>query len=185
MVFKKNKKNNVNDVGMSKSRGINGRKANMAINTIFYIMMSLFMAGILVFGFNKMFLVQDVLSEQERIEVKADIVSALEYCADPLNSGNIKNIEVKHNLFNSMCVVSKGSDLRGFIDDEDLIAELSILRSSLNDNEYKLVLMKTSFVNGGLQSFNIVDDSDFEFSKDECFFDYENSGVINLQVSCD
>lgn len=60
--------------------------------------MGLFMAWILIFGYQKIFLIQDQLSETERVEIKNKIKETYEYCNDPLNSQNVKYLEIKTKI---------------------------------------------------------------------------------------
>ncbi len=83
------------------------RKAEITVMSFFYILMGIFFIGILVFGFSKIFMIQNVLSDQELLDIKQSIKSDFEYCSDPLNSGNIKIIDIKTNKFDGIYLVGK------------------------------------------------------------------------------
>jgi len=48
-------------------------KTQISVQTLFLIFMSILMVGIVVFGFQKIFLVEKHLSEQERIEINQNL----------------------------------------------------------------------------------------------------------------
>jgi len=81
------------------------KKAELTMQAVFYIMMSVIMIAIIVFGFQRLVMVEDHLSEQERIEFKADLEKALEACEDPLNKGNVRYFDIDSKLINGVCIL--------------------------------------------------------------------------------
>lgn len=159
------------------------KKSQIAVNTIFYILMVIFMIGIIVFGMQKLFFTKDLISEQERIEIQKDLTEALEYCYEPLNSKNLKYVEFRNKLFNGFCVLgddfgsSKHKNIEGF--------------KELYEAGDNVILLKTAFgINqtGGfeIQEFVIVDAFKVEVNIPEtfCNFDYNNTGVAKLEIEC-
>lgn len=81
---------------------LNNKKA-VAINTLFFILMGIMFVGIIYFGLDKMFMIQDELSEQEMQLLKNDIGDAMTFCDNPLNRGSVRIVDVSSNKFNVIC----------------------------------------------------------------------------------
>ena len=181
--------NKINFNGKNKgkcSNIISNKKAEIAINTIFYIMMGLFMVWILVFGFNKIFLVQDVLSDHERLSIKEEIKDAINYCEDPLNYGNMKIFEFKHDKFNSVCVL--GDDIL----DDDVYSDKKEFKDIYSAGN-NIILVKTKFEPDKMNNdkyifemYNIIDDFsiDYKIENTICWWDVENTNKIVMEISC-
>lgn len=161
-------------------------RGEIAVNTIFYILMVVFMVGIILFGMQKLFFTQNIISEQERLEIQKDLIDALEYCEDPLNAGNIKYIEFRSKMFNSICILGDdfGSSPSPCDDLEDV--------DSLYDNGDNIVLLKTGFYKNSdnvyVMSDVLIIDSfsvDVDVAETFGFLDKENTGVVKLDIKCE
>lgn len=138
-------------------------KANIGVQTIFFILMSLFMVWIIVFGISQIFFVKDVLTESDRLEIQDQIKELVNYCNDPLNRGNKYKVEVKHEEINTVCFISDGidlnTDLGTIYDGGDNVVLLDVTSGDYNDvlnSNYDIV-----------DSFKIY--HEFESSDTTCF----------------
>lgn len=83
------------------------KKAQISVQTFFFILMSIFFVWILIFGYNQIRNVDEQISEQEQILLTKEIKGALEYCSDPLNKGSSKIIKIESKKFNGICLIGK------------------------------------------------------------------------------
>ncbi len=81
-------------------------KANISVQTIFFILMVIVFIAILFFGFQKMFESQELLSEIERIEISKKLQDAFDLCDDPLNRGSLKTVYFSNSKFDTVCVLA-------------------------------------------------------------------------------
>lgn len=160
------------------------KQANIGVQTIFYILMAFFMVWILVFGYQKLFIIQDYLSDSERLEITAKLQELYKYCDDPLNSKNVQYYKIKNKNFNGICLLgddfmsSQYASYYGF--------------SEVFDSGMNAVVINTNFrasVSGvfELVDYDIVDSFklDVESISDTfCNFDLNNTGSINLKIQC-
>lgn len=155
------------------------RKGNISIQVVFYIMMMFLMIAIIVFGIQKLFLVQETLSQTERLELENKMQEAFEYCEDPLNKGNVKVYRFDNPRFNSVCMLVEGSEAT---EDDSLNAELEVIREA-GDN---IVLLSTVFSNGEIMDYQIVDSfyAEMSIAESSCQFDSENQGYVDYRISC-
>ena len=158
-------------------------KTQIAVNSIFYILMILFMVGIIVFGMQKLFFTKDIVSEQERLNLQKKIKDTLEYCEDPLNKGNMKNFEIKTNLYNSICILGEDFETSTYTNLEYLL--------ELYDGGDNIILIKTSFYkdsdgNDQLSDFTIIDSfyAEIDIPQSNCTFDKKNTGIIQMNIEC-
>ncbi len=158
----------------------------MGIETLFYILMAIIFAWTLMFGFNKIFDTQDILSEQERVELMRDLENSFAYCDDPLNKGSLKNFEIKNSLFNGVCVL--GSD---FDSSDPKYGDYDDWVEIKNANE-DVIVLKTSFTKSGeeyeLRDYVIIDSFDLDISPSKrtiCWFDKENDGIVLVPIRCE
>jgi len=172
----------------------NRKKANISIQTFFFIMMSIFMIGIIIFGLEKIFFVQDTLTEQDRVLIQKQIKDVVEYCQDPLNKGTIKTVVLENNLFNSVCFFNKTTDIDNIISTAgldtsttiDLTNEINTLQDTLNNSFYGAVFIKTTISNSGkLLDYNVIDFIQIDtIIEQSCEFDKKNRGNLNLKIKC-
>lgn len=168
-------------------------KANISVQTVFYIMMAMIFVWIMIFGFQKIFMIQGELSEQERREVTNNLKDAFEYCDDPLNKGNFQVFEVNSKLFNGVCVLG-----------EDFDSNHPQYGSNLDWIEIKdagknVVLLNTEFietqgvdadgnpeVDYSISHYAILDSFNLNFDIGDvlCWFDYGNSGKVEIEIEC-
>lgn len=76
------------------------------MQTVFYILMAIIFVGILIYGFTKIFEVNNEITETERIEIKNLILDGYDYCEDPLNLGGEYTQNIKNKKFNTICLIS-------------------------------------------------------------------------------
>lgn len=153
------------------------KKANIGIQTFFFIMMSILMIWIIVFGIQKIFLIDDQLSEQDRIDIQNKLEDSFNYCSDPLNQGNIKVLEFKNKLFNSICVISNLINTGN----SNLNDELQ----TINDSGHNIVILKTtSSSSGDITDYKIIKSFNSTFTKGGCSFDTNNTGKLRYELIC-
>lgn len=121
-----------------------GRKAELTMQAMLYIMMSLMMVAIIVFGFKKLVFVGDVINDQEIRDLKNDLQKALDACEDPLNRGNIEHFKIDSNLFDGVCILGD-QPLTSPPFGPNLVAEMSIFAEA-GDN---VVLLEANTQLGG------------------------------------
>ena len=162
---------------------IGDRRAEIAMQTIFFIMMSIFMVAIIVFGLSRVFMVSEQLSEQERVEIINNLKEGFEYCEDPLNRGNVRVIDLKSSLFNGVCVV--GADFSSGYDKLD--SELASVYLG-GDN---VVLFKSKFTRDSQNNLvvseaNVVDSFLIDYDGDVgCSFAESGESVVEFEISCE
>jgi len=167
------------------------KKATITTKSIFFILMSIIMVWIMVFGINKIFLIEKTLEDQDKLIIKKELITALKYCQDPLNKGNLKTIELKKYGFNSICLLNKTTEL-SLIEilktNAVLIDEVEILRESINLTDSIAVLMKTVIDSNSnlILEVNIIDDIIFKNMdiKNFCQWDIENEDNLDLKIEC-
>lgn len=161
------------------------KKAELAIQAIFYVLMGMVFIAILIFGFNKLFLVQDELDRQDLLEIKNDLETAFEYCEDPLNKGNFKTFEFNNKQFNSVCIIDEDildpTSQYGSIEEFKIIYEAGENVVLLSSN---LVLKQDGTFE--LLETNIIDSFSAEISYGQtgCFNYDNNKRKLEVKVSC-
>ena len=139
------------------------------------------MVGIIIFGLNKLLVVEDTISAQESLEAQEKIRENFEYCDNPLNANSITNFEIDIDNVNAICVL--GDDmgvLQGF-------EEVSLIKEG-GDN---IVLLNAFFEGSSSQdyTFNSIQvlDSFYvdykEISTTRCYTD-QNTGTLDVSLSC-
>lgn len=159
------------------------KKAEITIQTIFFIMMSVFMITIMIFGISKIFLVDEQLSEQDRIEIQEKIKNAISYCDDPLNRGNKKVFEFQNKLFNGVCIINNE------VKNNEVNMEYEYLKEIYLDGDgNNIVLIKTLFQYGENEPIEKEIISSFkvnkELSETKCWYDVENTGKVEMNIIC-
>ncbi len=169
------------------------KKSNISIQTFFFILMSIFMILIIIYGFKKITFVNDTISEQDRILFQKEIQEGFEYCNDPLNKGSSKTISLKSSLFNSVCVIKKDisedelSSIIGLDNSDNLRDEIIGLLATLDsDDSYGVIFIKSTISNSNeLSNYNIINFIQVSDSKENiCSFDTKNSGQVDLKINC-
>ncbi len=177
------------------------KKAELAMQSIFYIMMAAFFVAILIFGYVKLSDVKGSLSDIELLEIKQDLEASYEFCNDPLNKGSFKTFEIENQQINGMCIFSTDlnyindhlTDIQGL---DDLITTSQI--GEQIENEFaaiieggdNIILFKADFTKDSdsysLQKIMVLDSLDVRTKdkKMECFFDLENTGILQIKITC-
>lgn len=160
------------------------KKTNKAITTqiIFFILMSLIMIWIIVFGFQRITDVQDTLSIQEEIEIKNKLEEAFKFCSDPINQGSLKIIDLTGRPYNSICFNCHGLDSNRF--PQEFLEESRIL-SEAGSN---FLLLKTQFSDADeLEEYQIIGQLKIEelgYENSIAWFDLENSYEQKIEILC-
>lgn len=155
-------------------------KKAMAVNTVFYIMMSIFMIAIIFFGFQQIFNVSDQLNENERVEIIDKIKKNLEKCEDPLNKNNLDYLTFQHQSFNTLCIVSDSAP-------SELPTETQDEIDKIIDSEENVILLKTtSLEDGSVAKAQIVSSFRIENvpTDTQCFIDTKNTGKLIINLEC-
>lgn len=167
------------------NRAIRDKRGEMGVETFFYILMSIVFIWILFFGYQKIFMVQDQISEQDRIEVLNGLKDSFEYCEDPLNRGNVKVVEINGGKYNSLCVIDKNFNFTWDGLNISIVRDdMKSIRDTLAEQERVLVLMDTVFVGNELKRFNIVSSFKIDSGDNFCSFDVENTGSLKARIEC-
>ncbi|MFW5704878.1 MAG: hypothetical protein ACOCXG_03455 [Nanoarchaeota archaeon] len=168
----------------NKNKKLKEKKAEISIQTIFYIMMAIIFVAIVMYGINKLFFVNEQLSETQRIEIKNDLEKAFQYCEDPLNAGSMKIIEIKNDRFNSVCVAGNGEIGDSETKNETLAEELS----ELTETGKNVFFMDVDFIESGnnfkITRYNIIDTLEVSADDSFCVFDEDRDGKITIEVEC-
>ena len=152
---------------------MNIKKANIGVQTFFYIMMIMFMIAIIIFGLSKLKSTSNLITEQELAFVKEEVKKALMYCEDPLNRDGSKKFEIEHKAFNTIMVLTKDpqnlkSDgtpneaMRSLSSDPDLAKYLEagdniiLVNSIFNDKSIESFVVITSFSIDFDQKTNVI-----------------------------
>lgn len=179
------------------------KRAELSVQTVFFVMMSIFMIAIIVFGFSKIFFVSKTLSEMDALDIKKEVESAFKHCEDPLAKGDKKTVKFKSDVFNSVCIASGEVSEEDFLNvmyDQGISYDLDdyqLLIGVLNDvnsvfaGGHNVILFESSFAkNSGnnyiLKDFTIVDSFRADFATDKvfCDFDLEGTGVFEMTLTC-
>lgn len=166
---------------------MNNSKKALAVQTIFFIMMSLIMIWIIIFGIQKVSSLQDTISQDEQIKIQKKIEDTFAQCSDPINEGTQKTISLRGEKFNSICYnghLADGVSSRTDPIYVDFKSELETLSNS-GDN---FVLIQTSFSSGNLVEYNILASFEIEdlgYSEGICWFDLENQYNQDVKIKCD
>lgn len=182
---------------------LQSKKGDLGVQTVFFIMMAIFMMAIIVFGFSKIFFVNETLSEMEALDIKKEIESAYIHCEDPLAKGDKKTVKFKSNVFNSVCVASgevDNEDFMNVLDDNNIGYDLNdaqFLLGVLEDlnnilvGGHNVILFNSKFAKNSdesyiLKEFTIVDSFKADLASDRvsCDFDLEGDGVFEMTLIC-
>lgn len=146
------------------------RKAQITIQTFFFILMSIFFVWIIIFGFKQITNINEQISEQEKVLITKDIKKALEYCSDPLNKGTSKSIEISHKEITQICIINKTKVIPLIITDTSKVTPLTLA----GDN---VILFKNLQPTG---SFFI----DINIKDSQCWSNIENKGEVIITFDC-
>lgn len=162
----------------------NKNKATIAIQTIFFIMMSALMIWIVLYGVQKLFTVDSQITEQDRVFIQNQIENILNKCQDPLNSGNLETIRIKNKNFNGLCLLSKK-----ILTPNDPYYDYEEFKKIYNSN-HNTILVKTNFISNSIPNKIEVISSfktELDLNQNEdsiCFFDYKNEGFLIINFTC-
>jgi hypothetical protein len=122
---------------------------SVSMNTFFFILMSILMVGIILFGISKLMSLSHEMSKQELNELKNTIKQDLEYCQDSLNKGEIIKIDVNNKEFNGICFLTDNlnsldygdlnSVLENIYNSGDNIVFIKISPNDLRNNDFSNV----------------------------------------------
>ena len=158
-------------------------KKAMEVQSIFYILMSLIMIAIIMFGLKQVTSVSEQLSDTERVEIQNELKKKFESCEDPLNRGNIEFIELEDQKFNAICFLGSdyetSSELQNALNEYDEIVAIG----STGDN---VILLKTEFVESTTTKNQII--SSFKIQADVssfCKFPTKDTSDFNFELKCE
>lgn len=168
---------------------VKNKKADMGVETIFYIFMAVIFVVIVGYGVNKLFFVSEQISEVELVKIEKDLKDAITYCDDPLNSGNQRSFNFDHKAFNGVCIFGDDfsswvKSLEGNWPKEDF--------ESIEDGGDNIVLLQTFYVKDGsgeyvlnegrvISSFSLMGVSDKSF----CKVNKDNTEELLFEIRCE
>jgi len=160
------------------------KKGNIGVNTVFFIMMGMLFVVIIGFGINKLFFVQDTMSEQDRILFKNELTNELDRCIDPLNSGNVFYKSFNNKQFNILCQI--GGEMDEYLSNYNLPTDdiNTIYNSGAGEN---VILIKASIGKDNItQNAQIIDKLTLErkFKETTCFFYSEKTRKLTVEIKC-
>ena len=144
------------------------KKANISMNTIFYILMAIMFVWILFFGYNQITNTAQVISEKDRVEIQMKIKNTLEYCTDPLNRGSFSVVNVDNSRIGAVCLLDGSNTFDGYIDDFGIIF----------DGGDNVALM--DFSGNIVSSFS----ADYDIQEGMCYF-ANSAGIVRIEINCD
>ena len=153
--------------------------------------MGLIFVSMLIFGFQKIFLVKDQISQFDKLEIKKNIEDALSYCNDPLNKGNIKTININHKAFDGICVLS--DDFQNSQGKYDYLASRFPDLVKVVDAGENVVLVKSKYTVqndiSDLIELMVIDSFKVDLYKgtneNKCWFSHETQEPgINMEFEC-
>ncbi len=150
-------------------------KKALSTQALFFFFMAAIFVYLLIFGFQKIFFVQEELSDQDRRELISKLEDAFSLCSDPLNKGNIQRIEVKNNKIGGVCILGNSPP--------DTIVE-GIENSEFEElysTGHNLVFLRKT------QGYIIVDTSeikDISVSKTSCSLNEEDKESFFIEIEC-
>jgi len=142
-------------------------KSNIGIQTFFFILMSMMMIGIILFGLSKLFLVNDTISEQDRIDTKNALKTGFSYCEDPLNAGSYKSVNINSKMIGMVCILGDTINSGNL----ELDAQLQIAKDSGNN----IVLINQN---------NIIDSFKVETNMDGCYKREIDGKIFKIKINC-
>lgn len=123
------------------------KNANIGVQTFFYIFMSLIMIWIIYFGYKNIVLVDNEISNQDKMLIEQKLESAVMFCKNPINKGSSKFYEFDNKKFNSICIINSStipimfsSPIYSGSDDD-----IELIKNSLNHNKSMIVLLDASY----------------------------------------
>lgn len=156
--------------------------------SVFYILMTILLITIITFGSYKLFLVEEVLSEQEQIQLITNLKQEFEYCQEPLNKGSIRNYRVKSTKFN-LIVQTQLIDLNDLVDNGLVFYSDDIKQKFLLDLRFLLetdntIIIKTKTDNDKIIEYKIVTSFSYSFDKNSIIKDFSQKSYANLKIVC-
>jgi hypothetical protein len=157
-------------------------KKAITTQVIFFIAMSLIMIWIIIFGLQKINTVSSTISQQEEIEIRAELEDAFLFCSDPINSGSLKRIDLSGRPYNSICYNCQ-------LGDETIISqELKDEATILSQAGSNFLLLETSVSSNNIQEYNIVGQLQIEelgYSNHIVWLDLDNSEDLEIEIKCE
>jgi hypothetical protein len=160
------------------------KKAAINTQVVFFILMSIFMVGIILFGIQKLTDVEELLSEEEELELQKNIQEDFAFCENPLNRDAFKKIQIESSTFNSVCVYSGSSY-------DSSYGELASQLELLGEGGENIALVQIFFIEheDGTRSISSYDIrgsffAEHTFETSRCFTDFENEGVVTINLTC-
>jgi len=155
------------------------------------------MIWIIYFGYKNIVLVEDEMSNQEKILIEQKLESAVMFCKNPINKGSSDFYEFNSKKFNSICIVNS-TDLpsdfsspiySGSIDD------INIIKGSLESGKSMVVLLDANYDSSNAQNtlndYRIVSTIEVDMNfKSYCNFNGADSshpgyGEAAIEIVCD
>lgn len=157
---------------------LNINKKAVAINTIFFILMSIMFIGILYFAYDKIILTKDIISEQDLQLLQNDVEDALLYCDDPLNRGSSRSVDLSSSKFNVICLL-----------DEDITSQFGSDIGLIYEAGDNVVLLESIFYdddNRFNNEYNVIASFNIDLRRNvrgQCWRQ-DNSGELNMDLIC-
>lgn len=156
-------------------------KRGLTSTVLMMILMSIFMVGIIIFGLNKLLVVEETISAQESLEAQEKIRENFEYCDNPLNAQSITNFEIDIEGVNAVCIL--GDDLGVLSEFDELI--------QIKEGGDNIVLLNAFFEETPSQTYQynsiqVLDSFSVNYKDLEttlCFTD-ENTNTLRVSLSC-
>ena len=166
------------------------KKSEIGINTIFYIFMISLFVGALIFGVSKIFLIKEVIDDDELIKVKNTIKQKFKICENPLNKETIQNINVKKSIANGYCILNSENIKIFTIENDNLIIKnnVSFLKTlnqiKVSGKNVILLKLKLNNENEIIENKIIATSKIISNQNSYCFFDFSNSKTSELKLIC-
>lgn len=156
-------------------------KRGITSTVLTMILMSIFMVGIIIFGLNKLLVVEETISAQESLEAQEKIRENFEYCDNPLNANSVINFEIDIDNVNAVCILG---------DDMGVLSQFEEL-NQIKDAGDNVILLNAFFEETSSQTYQfnsiqVLDSFSINYKKLEttrCFTD-ENTNTLRVSLTC-
>lgn len=162
------------------------RKKGLNYNVIFFVLMGFFFVFLLFFSLNKIFFLQEEISEQDLQFLKIELEKSFETCTDPLRRESSRIINLENKEFNSVCILREN-----YLDTVSVGEPLEW--ETIKEGGDNVVLMKTTFADSTLIDYTIVGSLKLNIelpagpsgsSNHICWYDLENTGDVYIEIVC-
>lgn len=162
-------------------------KKAITAQTIFFVLMTIMMVWIIIFGIQKLAQTKDIFDDTKKIEIQNNIKNQLEYCDDPLNRGTQLLIELGATKnYNVLCILGEDQISSNPKFDIPQLGEIA----QTNDN---IILARTKFIQESSdiyyddKDFNIVFSFNAQINKipqTSCWDNSETGNKIEISLTC-